>query len=107
MDLICLIRSSLHENGQEIILARRTHDKAGDHHVHHLNSRIPFYLLPMTMAAIPEFPTSRTTSLHPLEIIRCLRLKRWDSELQRRQRSISLRELAVHLPTAMGVMPEF
>jgi acyl-lipid omega-6 desaturase (Delta-12 desaturase) len=52
----------------------------GYHHIHHLNSRIPFYRLPEVMAAIPELQTPRTTSLHPLEIIRCLRLKVWDPE---------------------------
>jgi len=55
----------------------------GYHHIHHLNSRIPFYRLPEVMAAIPELQSPRTTSLHPLEIIRCLRLKVWDPELQR------------------------
>ena len=64
----------------------------GYHHVHHLNPHIPFYRLPEAMAAIPELQTPRTTSLHPLEIIRCLRLKLWDPELQR---MISLRELAL------------
>jgi omega-6 fatty acid desaturase (delta-12 desaturase) len=55
----------------------------GYHHIHHLNSHIPFYRLPEAIAAIPELQTPRTTSLHPMEIIRCLRLKVWDSEGQR------------------------
>jgi omega-6 fatty acid desaturase (delta-12 desaturase) len=55
----------------------------GYHHIHHLNSRIPFYRLPEVLAAIPELQRPRTTSLHPLEIWRCLRLKVWDSEAQR------------------------
>jgi omega-6 fatty acid desaturase (delta-12 desaturase) len=55
----------------------------GYHHLHHLNSRIPFYRLPEVVAAIPELQTPKTTSLHPMEIIRCLRLKVWDSETQR------------------------
>ncbi len=55
----------------------------GYHHVHHLNSRIPFYRLPEVIAAIPELQSPRTTSLHPLEIIRCLRLKVWDTQAQR------------------------
>ena len=59
----------------------------GYHHVHHLNSRIPFYRLPEAVAAIPELQTPKTTSLHPLEIIRCLRLKVWDPEAQRMIRS--------------------
>jgi len=52
----------------------------GYHHVHHLNSRIPFYRLPEVVAAIPELQTPKTTSLHPLEILRCLRLKVWDAD---------------------------
>jgi omega-6 fatty acid desaturase (delta-12 desaturase) len=55
----------------------------GFHHIHHLNARIPFYRLPETKAAIPELQNPKTTSLHPLEIMRCLRLKVWDVELQR------------------------
>jgi omega-6 fatty acid desaturase (delta-12 desaturase) len=55
----------------------------GYHHIHHLNSRIPFYRLPEVIAAIPELQRPRSTSLHPGEIIRCLRLKVWDSEAQR------------------------
>jgi omega-6 fatty acid desaturase (delta-12 desaturase) len=55
----------------------------GYHHIHHLNSHIPFYRLPEATAAIPELQNPRTTSLHPMEIIRCLRLKVWDSEGQR------------------------
>jgi acyl-lipid omega-6 desaturase (Delta-12 desaturase) len=55
----------------------------GYHHIHHLNSRIPFYRLPEAFAGIPELQTPRTTSLHPREIIRCLRLKVWDTESQR------------------------
>lgn len=51
----------------------------GYHHVHHLNSRIPFYRLPEVVAAIPELQEPKTTSLHPGEILRCLRLKVWDS----------------------------
>jgi omega-6 fatty acid desaturase (delta-12 desaturase) len=62
----------------------------GYHHLHHLNARSPFYRLPEVMAAIPELQSPRTTSLHPLEIIRCLRLKVWDVEAQR---MVSLGEL--------------
>ena len=54
----------------------------GYHHVHHLNARIPFYRLPEATAAIPELQAPKTTSLHPVEIIRCLRLKVWDVETQ-------------------------
>lgn len=61
----------------------------GYHHIHHLNSRIPFYRLPEVMAAFPELQSPKTTSLHPLEVLRCLRLKVWDVEAQR---MIGLRE---------------
>ena len=55
----------------------------GYHHVHHLNSRIPFYRLPEAMAAIPELQRPGRTSLSPSNIIKCLRLKAWDPELNR------------------------
>jgi acyl-lipid omega-6 desaturase (Delta-12 desaturase) len=55
----------------------------GYHHVHHLNSRIPFYRLPEAMAGIPELHNPPETSWHPLEVIRCLRLKLWDADQNR------------------------
>jgi hypothetical protein len=55
----------------------------GYHHVHHLNARIPFYRLPEVMKALPELQAAKTTSLHPVEIWRCLRLKVWDVPAQR------------------------
>ncbi|HEY3900926.1 MAG TPA: fatty acid desaturase [Chthoniobacter sp.] len=55
----------------------------GYHHIHHLNARIPFYRLPQVSREMPELKTTRVTSLHPREIIRCLRLKMWDVESQR------------------------
>jgi len=55
----------------------------GYHHVHHLNSRIPFYRLPEVIQALPELQKPKVTSLNPLEVIRCLRLKVWDTEQQR------------------------
>ena len=55
----------------------------GYHHIHHLNHRIPFYRLPEIYRAIPELRQARTTSLHPFEILRCLRLKVWCVETQR------------------------
>ncbi len=55
----------------------------GYHHIHHLNARIPFYRLPEAVGAIPELKNPRSTSLQPMEIIRCLRLKVWDVESQR------------------------
>lgn len=55
----------------------------GYHHIHHLNARIPFYRLPEVLREIPELQNPKITSLHPREILRCLRLKVWDVELQR------------------------
>ncbi len=55
----------------------------GYHHIHHLNARIPFYRLPEVMREMPELQQPGTTSFHPLEILRCLRLKVWDADAQR------------------------
>ncbi len=55
----------------------------GYHHIHHLNSRIPFYRLPEAMAAMEELQTPSTTTLWPADIYRCLRLKLWDPEKDR------------------------
>jgi len=55
----------------------------GFHHIHHINSRIPFYRLPEVMAAIPELQTAKRTSLHPKEVIACLKLKVYDFENQK------------------------
>lgn len=55
----------------------------GYHHIHHLNARIPFYRLPEVLRNIPELQVAKTTSLHPKEVFRCLRLKLWDAESQR------------------------
>ena len=52
----------------------------GYHHIHHLNSRIPFYNLPEVMETIPELQDPPTTTLHPKDILDCLRLKLWDPE---------------------------
>ncbi|MEM0967343.1 MAG: fatty acid desaturase [Verrucomicrobiota bacterium] len=55
----------------------------GYHHIHHLNARIPFYRLPEVYKAIPELRKAKTTSLSPLEIFRCFRLKVWCVERAR------------------------
>lgn len=62
----------------------------GFHHIHHLNSRIPFYRLPETMKAIPELQSAKTTSLEIKEIIACFRLKVWDPE---RKKMVGVREI--------------
>jgi omega-6 fatty acid desaturase (delta-12 desaturase) len=64
----------------------------GYHHIHHLNSKIPFYRLPEVMAHFPELQTAKTTSLSPKDIFACLRLKVWDQE---KGQMISLKELGV------------
>ncbi len=63
----------------------------GYHHVHHLNSQIPFYRLPEAMAAIEELHDPPTTSLSPTSIAACFRLKLWCPE---RNRMIGFHEIA-------------
>ena len=55
----------------------------GYHHVHHLNPMIPFYRLPEAMAAIPELHHPVETTLHPRDVLACLRLKLWDPASER------------------------
>ena len=55
----------------------------GYHHIHHLNARIPFYRLPEVMRKMTEVQNPKTTSLNPVEVWKCLRLKVWDVESQR------------------------
>ncbi len=62
----------------------------GYHHVHHMNSRIPFYRLRETMRNIPELQSVSTTSWNPVEIWRCFRLKLWDAD---KGRMITLKEI--------------
>ena len=52
----------------------------GFHHIHHLNSKIPFYRLPEAMAAIPELQVAKVTTLSPSDIVACLKLKVWDAD---------------------------
>jgi omega-6 fatty acid desaturase (delta-12 desaturase) len=52
----------------------------GFHHIHHLNSRIPFYRLPEVMHKFPELQAATITTLNPSDIAACLRLKVWDPE---------------------------
>jgi len=54
----------------------------GYHHIHHLNHRIPFYRLPEIYRDFPELQKAKTTTLHPRDILRCLRLKVWCVESQ-------------------------
>ena len=53
----------------------------GFHHIHHLESRIPNYNLPVCFAAVPELRQAVTLGL--LDSVKCTRLKLWDEQLQR------------------------
>jgi omega-6 fatty acid desaturase (delta-12 desaturase) len=53
----------------------------GFHHIHHLESRIPNYNLPVCYAAVPQLQQAVTLSLW--DSIRCSRLKLWDEQRQR------------------------
>ena len=55
----------------------------GFHHVHHLNSLIPFYRLPEAMATIPELQHPTVTTLRPHEIVACFRANIWDEASRR------------------------
>lgn len=63
----------------------------GYHHIHHLNARIPFYRLPEAHREIRELQQPKVTSLSPLDIYRCLRLKVWDVQSQT---MVGLREIS-------------
>ena len=52
----------------------------GYHHIHHLNSKIPFYRLPEVMKHFEELQKCKTTSLSPRAISACLKLKVWDQQ---------------------------
>jgi omega-6 fatty acid desaturase (delta-12 desaturase) len=63
----------------------------GYHHVHHLNSRIPFYRLTEALRSMPELKNAPTTSWGLNEVVRCFRLKLWDPE---KEKMITLRQLS-------------
>jgi omega-6 fatty acid desaturase (delta-12 desaturase) len=52
----------------------------GYHHIHHLNSRIPFYRLPEAMAAIPQLKQAKRISMKWKDIKACMHLKIWDAD---------------------------
>jgi acyl-lipid omega-6 desaturase (Delta-12 desaturase) len=55
----------------------------GYHHVHHLNSGIPFYRLREAMAAIPELQNPVVTRLRPHDMAGCFRANLWDEQNHR------------------------
>lgn len=63
----------------------------GYHHVHHLNSSIPFYRLEETMDAIPELQAPGETSLSLSDMWKCFDLDLWDPDANR---MVSIREAA-------------
>jgi len=64
----------------------------GVHHVHHLNSRIPFYRLPEVLRDHPEF--GEIGRLTIMDSIGCVRLTLWDEECKR---LVSFREARPHV----------
>ena len=62
----------------------------GYHHIHHLNSRIPFYKLKQVMKDMPELNNVQTTSWSIRDMIACFRLKVWDAD---QQKMIPLKEI--------------
>lgn len=74
----------------------------GFHHIHHLNSHIPFYRLPEAQAAIPELQSQRTTTLNPSDMIACLKLKVWDPE---RNKMIGFKEMKTKMPPKSVMIP--
>ncbi len=65
----------------------------GFHHIHHLNSRIPFYRLPEAMKNIKELQNPKVTTLKLSDIKKCLRLKVWDPDLNK---MIGYEEMGFH-----------
>ncbi len=50
----------------------------GFHHVHHINSQIPFYRLEETMSQVPELQNPATTSFAVKDMLAALSLDLWD-----------------------------
>jgi omega-6 fatty acid desaturase (delta-12 desaturase) len=67
----------------------------GFHHVHHLNSKVPFYRLEEATKALPELVDAPVTSFKFSDVAACLRLKLWDEE---KGKMIGLEELRKQEP---------
>ena len=63
----------------------------GYHHIHHANSKIPFYRLPEVYKEMPEFQNPKTVTMQPRDIYNSLILKVWDPELGRMLRMNEIR----------------
>lgn len=55
----------------------------GHHHIHHLNSRVPFYNLPRVFREVEGLKSPKTITLSLKDIYQCLQLRYWDSEKNR------------------------
>jgi omega-6 fatty acid desaturase (delta-12 desaturase) len=62
----------------------------GMHHVHHLNSRIPYYRLPQVLRDHPELRGVSQLTLR--QSLRGVRLALWD---ETRQKLVSFRDIAM------------
>ncbi|MBI2378291.1 MAG: fatty acid desaturase [Deltaproteobacteria bacterium] len=74
----------------------------GFHHVHHLNSMIPFYRLEEAMKAIPELQNPGTTSWSPKEVLTALRLHLWDARGGRMLTFSEATEIDTRAPASEG-----
>ena len=62
----------------------------GYHHIHHINPRIPFYKLPLVYREMHELQQPGTTSLSPIDIYNCCKIKAWDPD---KGKMIGLKEI--------------
>lgn len=71
----------------------------GFHHVHHLNSQIPFYRLEETMQNVPELQAPGETTLSLASMWQCFQLDLWDP---RQGRMVSFREAQADAPARVA-----
>ena len=64
----------------------------GFHHIHHLNSNIPFYRLREAMMAVPELQHPVVTRLRLRDMAGCFRANLWDPQ---KHQMVSYREAAL------------
>lgn len=69
----------------------------GYHHVHHINSRIPFYRLQEAWKSMPELNSVKTTSWNIVDVWRCFHLKLWDEQTEK---MITLRQMRRSMASA-------
>ncbi len=75
----------------------------GYHHVHHVNSRVPFYRLQEAFESMPELKNTPTTSWNPIDVVRCFRLKLWDAD---QDKMITLHQLRESMKKVKVAEPE-